>query len=87
MIDDNFISEKFLLGNAAAEDLYHNYAKEVPILDYHNHLIPADIANNRRYETITELWLEDDHYKWRAMRADGVAETYITGNASDKENF
>lgn len=82
-----FIHDDFMLQNPAARRLYHNYAKQMPIYDYHCHLPPKDIAENRRYQNITELWLEGDHYKWRAMRANGVPEEYITGQASDKEKF
>ena len=83
----NFLDENFLLQTKIAEDLYHNYAKSLPIIDYHNHLIPEQIANDRKFENITQVWLDGDHYKWRAMRANGVEEKYITGNASDKEKF
>lgn len=82
-----FIHDDFMLQNPAARRLYHNYAKQMPIYDYHCHLPPKNIAENRRYQNITELWLEGDHYKWRAMRANGVPEEYITGQASDKEKF
>jgi glucuronate isomerase len=82
-----FITDDFLLNNKAAKNLYHDYAKNLPIIDYHNHLSPKYVANNRKFENITEAWLEGDHYKWRAMRALGVNEAYITGNASDEEKF
>ncbi len=77
----------FLLDSEFAQDLYHNYAKNQPIIDYHNHLPPNEIAENRNFENITKLWLEGDHYKWRAMRSLGISEKYITGNSSDKEKF
>lgn len=82
-----FISEDFLLQNDFAKQLYHEHAKSLPIIDYHNHLSPADIASNRKFETISALWLAGDHYKWRAMRTLGIAEHYITGEASDAEKF
>ncbi len=83
----HFLGESFLLQNKVAEYLYHNHAKDMPIIDYHNHLPPDEIANNKSYNSLTEVWLKDDHYKWRAMRANGVAEKYITGNATDEEKF
>lgn len=82
-----FIHENFLLNNKTAVDLYHKYAKEMPIYDYHCHLSPKEIAENKRFKNITELWLYGDHYKWRAMRAHGIDERYITGDASDEEKF
>lgn len=82
-----FLDENFLLQNKTAEKLYHDYAKNLPIIDYHNHLIPDQVANNKQFENITQVWLYGDHYKWRAMRANGVNEKYITGNASDYEKF
>lgn len=83
----NFLDENFLLSNATAQELYHNFAKEMPIIDYHNHLIPEQIANNKQFENLTQVWLYGDHYKWRAMRTNGVDESYITGNKSDFEKF
>ena len=82
-----FIHDNFILKTQTAVDLYHQYAKNMPIYDYHCHLSPKDIAENRKFNTITELWLEGDHYKWRGMRAHGIDEKYITGDASDKEKF
>ncbi|MBM4168967.1 MAG: glucuronate isomerase [Ignavibacteria bacterium] len=82
-----FIHEHFLLHNRFAEELYHTFAKQWPIIDYHCHLIPREIAENRSYENMTRIWLEGDHYKWRAMRTNGVAEKYCTGAASDWEKF
>ncbi|MGI9548131.1 MAG: glucuronate isomerase, partial [Flavobacteriaceae bacterium] len=82
-----FVHENFLLQNAYAEKLYHDYAKPLPIIDYHNHLSPQFIAENHCFENITRAWLDDDHYKWRAMRSSGIREKYITGEASDKEKF
>ena len=82
-----FMNEDFLLSNETARRLYHDVAKQLPIVDYHCHLSPKEIKEDRRYENITEVWLGGDHYKWRAMRALGVEETYITGNGSDYEKF
>lgn len=82
-----FLTEDFLLQNDFAKILYQNYAKDLPIIDYHNHLSPAEIANDRKFNTISEAWLAGDHYKWRAMRTFGINEKYITGNASDEEKF
>ncbi len=82
-----FIHEDFLLSNSAARTLYHEYAQDEPILDYHCHLPPQDVASNRRFANLFEIWLEGDHYKWRAMRADGVDERFITGDASPHEKF
>ena len=80
-----FLTEDFLLSNDVARRLYHQFAAPQPILDYHCHLSPQDIAENRRFENLFEIWLEGDHYKWRAMRANGVAEKYITGDATPYE--
>ncbi|GAA4184502.1 glucuronate isomerase [Sphingobacterium ginsenosidimutans] len=82
-----FLDENFLLNNKTAEELYHNYSKDLPIIDYHNHLIPEQIANDIKFDNISQAWLHGDHYKWRAMRANGVNERYITGDASDEEKF
>ena len=82
-----FIHDNFLLTNATAELLYHDYARHLPIIDYHNHLNPADIAADRIFGSIGSLWLEGDHYKWRALRACGIDEKYITGISSDWEKF
>lgn len=82
-----FLDENFLLSNPVAEHLYHEYAKDMPIIDYHNHLPPEEVAGNRQFENITRVWLNGDHYKWRAMRTNGVDESYITGNRSDWEKF
>lgn len=83
----NFITEDFLLGNQFAKTLYHQYASNLPIIDYHCHLSPKDIAENRQFENLSKIWLEGDHYKWRAMRTLGVPEKFITGTASDIEKF
>ena len=82
-----FITENFLLQSDAAVRLYHDFAKEMPIIDYHCHLPPKDVAEDRRFSNITQIWLEGDHYKWRAMRSAGVDEEFITGKASDWEKF
>jgi glucuronate isomerase len=82
-----FINDFFLLQNETARRLFHELAADLPVIDYHNHLPPGDIAANRQYENITELWLAGDHYKWRAMRTCGVDEELITGTATDKEKF
>jgi glucuronate isomerase len=82
-----FITESFLLHNKPGKHLYEGYAKNVPIFDYHCHLPVRDIALNRQFEEITELWLAQDHYKWRAMRTNGIDEHFITGNAGSFEKF
>jgi glucuronate isomerase len=82
-----FLDEHFLLETDVAIELYERFAKPQPIIDYHCHLPPTEIADNRRFETLTAIWLHGDHYKWRAMRADGVPERLITGSASDWEKF
>jgi len=82
-----FLDENFLLSNDVARRLYHDYAAPQPILDYHCHLPVEEIANNRRFANLFEIWLEGDHYKWRAMRANAVPEKYITGDASPYEKF
>lgn len=82
-----FMNKDFLLETETAKNLFHNYAATMPIYDYHCHLEPKEIYENRRYENITELWLEGDHYKWRAMRANGIDEFYITGDADDYSKF
>src|SRR5690606_10550736 len=83
----NFIHDDFLLQSDFAKRLYHDYAKDLPIIDYHNHLPPQEIAENKVFGNISEVWLAGDHYKWRAMRALGINEKYITGNATDREKF
>lgn len=82
-----FIKDNFLLQSQFAEKLYYNFAKDLPIIDYHNHLPPNEIASNRVFENISQAWLAGDHYKWRAMRTAGINEHFITGKASDKEKF
>ncbi|WP_439557927.1 glucuronate isomerase [Dyadobacter sp.] len=82
-----FISEDFLLRSETARVLYHDYAKKMPIIDYHCHLPPDQIAADRQFDNLTQIWLYGDHYKWRAMRANGINERYCTGDASDWEKF
>ena len=82
-----FMDDNFLLESDVAADLYRHFADGLPIIDYHCHLPPGQIASNYRFRSITEIWLEGDHYKWRAMRANGVPERYCTGDASDWEKF
>jgi glucuronate isomerase len=83
----SFIHEEFLLTNPTASRLYHEFAEEQPILDYHCHLPPKDLADNRQFNNLFEIWLEGDHYKWRAMRANGVDERYCTGDAGPRDKF
>jgi glucuronate isomerase len=82
-----FIHEDFLLQNEPARRLYHEYAEALPIIDYHCHLPPDQVARNHRFENLTKIWLNGDHYKWRAMRSNGVAERFCTGDAPDREKF
>lgn len=82
-----FMDEDFLLQNETSKYLYHEHAKNMPIFDFHCHLIPSEIAEDKKYNNITEIWLYGDHYKWRAMRSFGIDEEYITGNKSDFEKF
>ena len=82
-----FIHDNFLLENKYAEELYHNYSKHQPIIDYHNHLPPQEISEDKIFNNLTRVWINGDHYKWRAMRTLGVNEKYITGSASDQDKF
>jgi len=82
-----FLSEDFLLNTETAKILYHEFARNMPILDYHCHLPVEEIAKNRNFDNLTQIWLDGDHYKWRAMRANGIAERFITGAATDYEKF
>jgi len=82
-----FIHEDFLLHSETARHLFHDHAEHLPIIDYHCHLVPKMIADDHKFSSITELWLGGDHYKWRAMRSNGVPEKYITGDATDWEKF
>jgi glucuronate isomerase len=86
-ISTSFLTEDFLLQTEFAKILYHNYAKDLPIIDYHNHLPSTEISQNKKFENLSKLWLAGDHYKWRAMRTLGISEEYITGGASDEEKF
>lgn len=81
------IHTNFLLENKYSEKLYHDFASKMPIIDYHNHLSPGQLATNKVFDNITQVWIDGDHYKWRAMRALGIDEKYITGNATDEEKF
>lgn len=81
------ITKDFLLYNETAKNIYHQIARHLPIIDYHNHLDPQEILEDKNYSNLTEIWLTGDHYKWRAMRANGVNEAYITGDKSDYEKF
>lgn len=87
IIMKQFLDDNFLLENKTAEVLYHEHARDLPIIDYHCHLPPDEIAADRQFENITQAWLKGDHYKWRAMRAHGIPERYITGDADDLEKF
>jgi glucuronate isomerase len=83
----HFLDDSFLLQSETAIELFHEFAKSQPIIDYHCHLPPDQVASNHRFRSLTEIWLNGDHYKWRAMRSDGVAERFCTGEASDWEKF
>ena len=82
-----FMDEEFLLSTPTAQKLYHEYAEKMPVLDYHCHLNPQEIYEDRKYENITQVWLGGDHYKWRQMRSNGTEEKYVTGDATDREKF
>jgi glucuronate isomerase len=82
-----FLDEDFLLQTKTARTLYHEYAKDMPIIDYHNHLPPDQIVGDKVFENITQVWLYGDHYKWRGMRANGINEKFCTGDATDYEKF
>ena len=82
-----FIDRDFLLSTETAKHLYHDYAEPMPIIDYHCHLVPQEIYEDRKFENITQVWLGADHYKWRLMRSAGVDEKYVTGDATDREKF
>ena len=82
-----FLDDEFLLSNDTASLLFHKYAEKMPVLDYHCHIQPQEIAEDRKFDNITQVWLGGDHYKWRQMRSNGIDEYYITGGASDREKF
>src|SRR5215204_201054 len=82
-----FLDDNFLLQTKTAQQLYHEFAKDMPIIDYHCHLPPDQIAEDLNFKNLTQVWLYGDHYKWRAMRTNGIEETYCTGNGSDYEKF
>lgn len=82
-----FMDQDFLLNTETAQKLFHEYAEQTPILDYHCHINPEEIAKDRQFKNITQVWLGGDHYKWRQMRSNGAEEKYITGDASDREKF
>ena len=82
-----FMDKDFLLKSETAQHLYHDFAEPLPIIDYHCHLNPQEIFEDRQFENITQVWLGGDHYKWRLMRSAGVEERYITGDATDREKF
>ena len=82
-----FINENFLLGNKTAVRIYHEYSENQPIIDFHCHLSPQMISEDRQFNNLTQAWLEGDHYKWRAMRTNGISEMYSTGKASDAVKF
>src|SRR5260370_41929011 len=88
---NRFLAENFLLSTTTSEKLYLQFAQQLPIFDYHCHIPPADIAQNKRYENLTRIWLAEghygDHYKWRAMPANGVPERYITADDSEYDEF
>ncbi len=82
-----FMDKDFLLSTDMAKTLYHEYAEKMPILDYHCHINPQEIYEDRKFDNITQVWLGGDHYKWRQMRTNGVDEKYVTGDSSDREKF
>ena len=82
-----FMDQDFLLSTETAKKLYHEYAAVMPVLDYHCHIVPREIYEDRKFDNITQVWLGADHYKWRQMRSNGVKEKYITGDASDREKY
>ena len=82
-----FMDKDFLLSTETAKTLYYDFADKCPIIDYHCHVSPKEIYENKQFANITQVWLGGDHYKWRIMRSNGVDEQYITGNATDREKF
>lgn len=87
LVTKTFLDEDFLLQTDAARTLYHEFAKQMPIIDYHNHLPPDQIVSDKTFENLTQIWLYGDHYKWRAMRTNGIHESYCTGDKSDYQKF
>ena len=87
LVTKTFLDEDFLLQTDSARTLYHEFAKQMPIIDYHNHLPPDQIVADKTFENLTQIWLYGDHYKWRAMRTNGIHENYCTGDATDYEKF
>ena len=87
MFMKQFMDKEFLLSTETAQNLFHKYAETTPVLDYHCHIAPKEIAEDRKFENITQVWLGGDHYKWRQMRSNGIDEYYITGDATDREKF
>ncbi|AEI48695.1 glucuronate isomerase [Runella slithyformis] len=87
LVTKTFLDEDFLLQTDAARTLYHEFAKQMPIIDYHNHLPPDQIVNDKNFDNLTQIWLYGDHYKWRGMRANGIDESYCTGDKSDYQKF
>jgi glucuronate isomerase len=83
----NFLSDDFLLHSETAKRLFFDHAENMPIIDYHSHLPPSEIAEDKQFQNITDIWLKGDHYKWRAMRTLGIDERFITGDSSDREKF
>jgi len=82
-----FLDENFILHNKTAQQLYHDFAKQMPAIDYHNHLPPDQVANDINFQNLTQVWQYGDHYKWRARRTNGVHESYCTCDKSDYEKF
>ena len=82
-----FMDKDFLLSSDMAKELYHDFAEHMPILDYHCHINPQEIYEDRRFDNITQVWLGGDHYKWRQMRFNGIDEKYVTGDSTDWEKF
>jgi glucuronate isomerase len=83
----SYMDDNFLLSNSTAEKLYHEFARDMPLYDYHCHLPVGEILENKKYDNLGEVWLGGDHYKWRAMRANGVAEQFVTGSATWKREI
>ena len=83
----NFMDQDFLLATQTAKHLYHNYATKMPIVDYHCHINPQEIYEDRKFDNIIQVWLGGDHYKWRQIRSNGVEERLITGDSTDREKF